>query len=145
MVEISLTQWSNLTQAERELAKGLGITPRKARSTPDRSISKPKPYLLKARVLCYLCKSETEQFFRMVLSEDGYSLPYLHSARITREEAQELQKSMPIRPRDIYTSTCTACPEVLGKWKKEELVQKLIQVFPAARIALVTGGKPDRW
>lgn len=77
----------------------------------------------------------------MVLDEDQYSQPYLRSDKITEKKAQRLQKGLTLHSQSINASTCDTCPEALGKWKKEELAKKLMQVFPIARAMAITGGK----
>ena len=142
MIQVSLKQWSNLSQADRVLAKSLGIAPKEAAPTLKEKVHKPKPYIARAKVYCYLCESRTEQFFHMVLRESEHFLPYLQSVEVTREEAKQLEKEMSYKTQHIEMSTCQVCSEVLMKWSKEELMKKLIEVFPVARSAIVTGGKP---
>lgn len=141
MIQISLKKWSNLSQAERVIAKSLGITPKETKQVKGTTPSpKPKPYLMQAKTHCYLCKSDTEQFFHMILRDDGYTLPYLQSVEVTKDKAQQLEKKIPCKIKDIEASTCQACLEVLMKWSKEDLVKKLIKNYPKARAAILAGG-----
>ena len=146
MVQVSLKQWSELNETERALARTLGITPKESAQPAKRTsrLHVPKPCVIQARVTCILCKSKTEQFFHMQLMEDTSYLPYLKSVEITKQKAQRLGGKVPKRSQDVEQSTCSVCPEVLGKWTKRELVKKLIEVFPAARAAMITGGKLHR-
>lgn len=143
MIQVKVTpeQWSRLTQAERTLAKTLGITLETAtkKAFPSKPKSEPKPYTIEVEIHCYLCGSDTEQFFHMELRE-GQSSPYLHSVKITKSQAQQLKKEMPYVTKIIEMSTCSSCFKALLKWEKEELAKKLIEVFPAARLSAITGG-----
>lgn len=139
MIQVTQNQWDKLTQAEKTLAKSLGITPKKPAITKRESLPKPEPYIMQAKVHCYLCKSDTEQFFHMKLKESIHYLPYLQSVKVTEKEAQELKKGMPYHTKVMEMSTCSVCPEVLMKWEKKELVRKLIEVYPQARAALLGG------
>ena len=146
MVQVSLKQWSELNETERKLARTLGVTPKESTLPAKRAspLRKPKPCVIQANVTCYLCESKTVQYFHMILKEDTSYLPYLQSEEVTKQEAQRLPIAIPRRSQDVAQSTCTVCSEVLGKWTKEELVKKLIEVFPVARAAMITGGKPHR-
>ena len=146
MVQVSLKRWSELSEIERKLARKLGVTPKES-AVPAKRTSRlhvPKPCVIQARVTCLLCESKTEQFFHMQLTEDTNYLPYLKSVEITKQKAQRLGGKVPKRSQDVEQSTCSVCSEVLGKWTKQELVRKLIEVFPVARAAMVTGGRPHR-
>lgn len=141
MVQVSLKKWEKLSSTERKLAESLGVTPSRPKPAGPKG-AKPKPYVLQAEMYCYLCTSKATQLFHMVLKEGvDLAAPHLESKKITKQEAQRLKKKLPFRVRDIEVSACSICPEILGKWKKEELVRKLIQVFPVARAVLVSGGK----
>lgn len=149
MVQVSLKQWGELNETERALARALGITPKESKLPAKRAspLHKPKPCVIQARITCLLCESKTEQFFHMQLAEDASYLPYLRSVEVTEQEARQLGKKIPKRSQDVEQSTCSVCSIVLGKWTKQQLVKKLIEVFPVARAAMVTGGKPHkrRW
>jgi len=132
-----------LGNTERALAKKLGITPKMSQETQQRSpLHKPKPCVIHAKIHCILCESETSQYFHMMLKDDDYGLPYLQSTETTRDRANQLKEEIPFRSQDIEQSTCSVCPEVLGEWTKGDLVRKLIEVFPVARAAMITGGRP---
>ena len=146
MVQVSLKKWSELNETERALARTLGITPKES-ATPARRTSHlhvPKPCVIQAKITCLLCESKTTQFFHRQLKEDKSYLPYLQSVGITERRAKQLVRGVPKRSQNVEQSTCSVCPEVLGKWTKQELVKKLIEVFPVARAAAITGGKPHR-
>jgi len=74
----------------------------------------------------------------MDIREDEFFMPYLHSERISKQSAQLHQKKLPMRKQPIDTSNCSACPKVLGKWKKADLVKALIEAFPIARAAMIS-------
>jgi len=146
MVQVSLKKWSELSETERALARTLGVTPKESAQPAKRAshLHVPKPCIIQARVTCLLCESKTEQFFHMQLVEDISYQPYLKSVEITKQRAQRLAGGIPKRSQNVEQSTCSVCSEVLGKWTKQELVRKLIEVFPVARAAMITGGKPHR-
>ena len=143
MVQVSLKQWSALSLTERKLARTLGITPRERSSSEKvKPILKPKPYLMRAEIHCYLCGSKTTKFFHMILKGDESFLPFLQSEGITEQSAQQLSSTIPLRSQDVNVSSCPACTDALGKWTKAELIKKLIQVFPVARTIGIAGGRP---
>lgn len=146
MVQVSLKQWSELNETERKLARTLGVTPKESALPAKRAspLRKPKPCVIQANITCHLCESKTVQYFHMILREDTSYLPYLQSEEVTKQVAQRLGKTVPKRSQNVVQSTCAVCSEVLGKWTKEDLVKKLIEVFPIARAVMITGGKPHR-
>jgi len=140
MVQVSEAQWNRLNAKERALAKSLGVTP-KAVPKGKKPLVPPKPYLIRAVTHCYLCEGETVQFFHMETMLNEQLMPYLQSRKVTVKEAERLKK-LPLERRDIEMSTCPICPKVLNGWAREDLIKKLIQVYPVARTILVSGGKP---
>ena len=146
MVQVSLKKWSELNETERKLARTLGITPKESQLPAKRTspLFKPKPCVIQANVSCILCNSKTIQHFHMELKEDTSYAPYLQSLEVTRQKAKQLGKEIPLRSQNVEQSTCSVCTKVLGSWTKQELVRKLIEVFPIARAAMITGGKPHR-
>ena len=133
MTHITQKEWNRLTDKEKEILKSIGIKPtekHKAPAAQARGIKPPKPYTIEITIHCQLCKSTPKKYFDMVLAEN-VEVPYLHAIPISKEEAF---KKPTLVKRETPQSTCCECYEKLHKWKKEELIMKLIKVYPSSSI-----------
>jgi len=133
MAHIPQKQWEKLTDQEKEILKSIGIRPNgkhKAPSAKLQGIKAPNPYTLEVTIHCQLCGGTPKQYFDMVqFYESGE--PHLHAVLISKEDA--LKKAVLIK-RDSYQSTCSECFDRLHDWTKEELIKKLIKVYPMASV-----------
>ena len=132
---VTQREWDKLTEREKEILKGIGISPKSTKSSPKSLPFKgnpQEPYFLKRTVHCNLCKSITIKYFHMLLSEDS---SHLYSKEATEEEAV----SGKYKSQELHQSTCSECYNVLIKeWTKEEIAKALIKAYPLASIG---GGK----
>jgi hypothetical protein len=122
-----------LTEREKEILKSIGIRPNgKPKTLPRRlrGTRAPEPYTLEVTIHCQLCGGTPVKYFDMVLAENAEA-PHLHAFPISKGEA--LQRPA-LTKKDTYQSTCCECYRRLHKWSKEELVEKLIKVYPLASI-----------
>ena len=138
MAHIPQKDWDNLTAREREILKSIGIRPNGKHKAPPRRLQgtrAPEPYTLEVTIYCQLCGGTPKKYFDMVLAENAEA-PHLHAVLISRRDAllQETIKMKAITKKETYQSTCCECYKRLHKWSKEDLIQKLIKVYPLASI-----------
>jgi len=133
MAHIPKKQWDELTDREREILKSIGIRPNGKHKAPvekPRATRAPDPYTIEVTVICQLCKGTPKQYFDMIPSDEE-GAPHLHAVAISKENALKRKN---LRKKDSYQSTCSECFNRLHDWTKEELIKKLIKVYPLASI-----------
>ena len=128
-VAISKEKWDSLSDTEKALAKKMGIAPSKKKSdnesTPKaerkpRTAQDIKPYVLGVITDCQLCKETTIDLYNMVKNEKGtetYLVARKPSEPDVTPDKWEVRKA----------SSCGCCKHVLAGWKKEDLINKVLE------------------
>ena len=130
MAKMTQEIWTGLTDREREILKSIGIRPNGRSKTIIKKIwhvKPPKPYTLLITTRCELCGSSPRRCFEMAIKDDSTTLQ-------ATPLVGKIPSGIPIKQEEIYSSTCSECPKELMKWKKVDLIKKLLKAYPIASI-----------
>ncbi len=137
-MKIGRDAWDKLSQIEKEAMSKLGYSPKKKtvsiprprRYTKSREL---KEYILCMVINCSLCKGRTYEFYHMQETKEGLQGEFAYHQEThwehTRIDPPAEKKADKLE--GVTRMFCVKCPEVLKKWKHEDLVTELLRLARA--------------